>query len=327
MNNDLSDIPGLRIGNAADEDARTGVTVVICDEPCVAACDVRGGGPGTRETDLLDPERTVEQVDALVLSGGSAFGLDAASGVTQWLAARGRGFPIGTANVPIVPAAILFDLLNGGDKTDVEGGLYRDLGARACDALDEPLLLGSAGAGFGATTATLRGGLGSASAKVGAFTVGVLAAVNAAGSATIGDTGNFWAGTYERDGEYGGLGLPGSIPQEALSPRTKGSAGQSTTLCVVATDAALTKVQARRLAVMAQDGLARALHPVHTPLDGDIVFAISTGKVALADPLRDLVALGSEAAQCAARAIARGVYLADATPLAGTPPAWQAKFG
>lgn len=326
MNNDLTDVAGLSVGNAHDAEALTGVTVVVCDEPAVAACDVRGGGPGTRETALLDPEMTVQTVDAIALSGGSAFGLEAASGVMAWLAQRGRGFPVGAATVPIVPGAILFDLNNGGDKSRIAGSLYRDLALQACNAAGAPLALGSAGAGFGATTANLRGGLGSASARCGGFTVAALAAVNAAGSATLGDSWHFWAGPYERGGEFGGLGLPQAMPRDALKAVTKGMAGASTTICVVATDAALTKVQARRLAVMAQDGLARALHPVHTPLDGDIVFALSTGKVPLADPLADMVTLGSEAAHCLARAIARGVHGADAAASPAMPPAWKIRF-
>ena len=326
MNNDLTDVAGLSVGNAHDTEALSGVTVVICEEPCVAACDVRGGGPGTRETDLLAPEMTVETIDAIALSGGSAFGLEAASGVMSWLAERGRGFAVGAANVPIVPGAILFDLNNGGDKTNVAGSLYRDLAVKACNAAGKPIAAGSSGAGYGATTATLRGGLGSASANCGKFTVGALAAVNAAGSATIGDTGHFWAAAYERDSEFGGLGLPRSVSPDALNPRTKGMAGASTTICVVATDAMLTKVQARRMAVMAQDGLARALHPVHTPLDGDIVFAVSTGKVPLNDSLAHLVAIGTQAAHCLARAVARGVYEAAVAP-SSMPPAWKTRFG
>ncbi|MCC0016921.1 MAG: P1 family peptidase [Rhodobiaceae bacterium] len=327
MNNDLTDVAGLSVGCAADAAALTGVTVIVCDKPCVAACDVRGGGPGTRETDLLNPEMTVEKVDAIALAGGSAFGLEAASGVMAWLAERGRGFAVGPARVPIVPGAILFDLNNGGDKSAVATGLYRDLALVACDAIGGPVPLGSRGAGFGATTATLRGGHGSASANTGRYTVAALAAVNAAGSATIGDSARFWAAAYERDGEFGGLGLPGAMPPQALVARTKGMAAASTTLCVVATDAALTKVQARRLAVMAQDGLARALHPVHTPLDGDVVFALATGRIPLADPLVDLVAIGSEAAHCLARAVARGVHAADSSVGTAMPPAWKDKFG
>ena len=218
-------------------------------------------------------------------------------------------------------------LLNGGDKSAVATGLYRDLALAACDAIGGPVPLGSRGAGFGATTATLRGGHGSASANTGRYTVAALAAVNAAGSATIGDSARFWAAAYERDGEFGGLGLPGAMPPQALVARTKGMAAASTTLCVVATDAALTKVQARRLAVMAQDGLARALHPVHTPLDGDVVFALATGRIPLADPLVDLVAIGSEAAHCLARAVARGVHAADSSVGTAMPPAWKDKFG
>ncbi len=328
MRNDITDIAGISVGQADDTAALTGVTVVLCDEPAVAAVDVRGGGTGTRDTELLAPDMTVQEIDAIVLSGGSAFGLEAASGAMAWLAGRGRGFAIGPARVPIVPGAILFDLLNGGDKSAITGSLYRDLGFAACEAAGAPLQQGSVGAGLGATTANLRGGLGSASARTGDVTVAALAAVNAAGSATISDSARFWAGAFERDGEFGGLGWPDQVPEDALTPHTKGQAQASTTLCVVATDARLSKVEARRFAIMAQDGLSRALHPVHTPLDGDIVFALATGHQPLADPLNDLVAIGHGAAHCLARAVARGVHAAGgrgASP--ALPPSWSELFG
>jgi len=328
MRNLITDVAGLRVGHADAPGRATGVTALVFDDPAVAAVDVRGGGPGTRETDLLAPHRTVERIDAIVLSGGSAFGLDAASGVQAWLAEQGRGFAVRSARVPIVSAAILFDLLNGGDKAWGRYPPYRELGYDAAAAAETTFALGTAGAGHGAQTRDLKGGLGSASAMTASgHTVGALAAVNAAGSAVIGGGPWFWAAPFERDGEYGGRGLPAAWPTSALDFRTKGSAGENTTLAVVATDAALTKAQATHFAAMAQDGLARALHPIHTPLDGDIVFAVATGRRPLADPICDLGALGTAAAQVLARAVARGVYEATALPFAGALPSWRDRFG
>jgi L-aminopeptidase/D-esterase-like protein len=326
----ITDIPGLRVGHAQDLRLGSGVTALIFDEPAVAGVDVRGGGPGTRETDLLAPERTVERIDALVLSGGSAFGLDAAAGVMAALAEAGRGFPVGPARVPIVPCAVLFDLLNGGDKDWGRFPPYRDLGYAAARAADRAFALGSVGAGTGASTANLKGGLGSAAAPVPgvAARVGALAAVNAFGRVTVGEGANFWAAPYEVGDEFGGLGFPRTMPEKAFDWPRKGLAGASTTLAIVATDAVLTKAQAQRLAVMAQDGLSRAIHPVHTPLDGDVVFAVATGRVPLADPIADLARLGAAAARTLARAVAVGVHRATALPgFDRMPPAWDQCFG
>jgi D-aminopeptidase len=322
----ITDVPDVLVGHAHDASLASGVTAIVFDAPAVGSIDVRGGGPGTRETALLDPAQTVQGIDAIALSGGSAFGLDAASGVQAWLREQGRGFAVRSARVPIVPGAILFDLLNGGDKDWGRFPPYRDLGYQAAAAAGRVFALGSAGAGFGATTVNLKGGLGSASALCDGFAVGALAAVNAAGSVIVGDGPWFWAAPFERDAEYGGLGLPPSLPPSTLAPVTKASPRTSTTLAAVATDAALTKAQCKRLAVMAQTGLARAIYPVHTPLDGDVVFAVSTGRKPLTDPLLGLTALGAEAANCLARAIARAVYEATALPRAGPLPAWRDRF-
>ncbi|MCF4127183.1 P1 family peptidase [Methylobacterium sp. SyP6R] len=330
MSGSLTDIAGLRVGHAEDARALSGVTAIVFDTPTVAAVDIRGGGPGTRETDLLDPERTVPGVDALVLSGGSVFGLDAAAGVTAWLAETGRGFAVGPARVPIVPAAILFDLLNGGDKAWGRYPPYRDLGfAAAAAASAGPVAMGSVGAGLGARTANLKGGLGSASAMVegtGAR-VAALVAVNALGRVTVGDGPHFWAGPFEEGDEFGGLGPAPTIPADAFAWPMKPMPGANTTIAVVATDARLTKAEARRLAVTAQDGLARAIVPAHTPLDGDLVFAAATGAVPLADPVGDLARLGDAAARVLARAVALGVYHASALPVAGAQAAWRDRFG
>jgi L-aminopeptidase/D-esterase-like protein len=322
----ITDVAGLAVGQAEDAGIASGVTVVVFDEPAIAGVDVRGGAPGTRETDLLDVERTVERIDAIVLSGGSAFGLDAASGVMAALAEAGRGFQVGAVRVPIVPTAILFDLLNGGDKAWGRFPPYRELGYRAAKEAGIRISLGSHGAGFGAQTARLKGGLGSASARVGDLTVGALVAVNALGSVTIGEGPHFWAAPFEQGAEFGGLGFPPKITAADLAPVVQSADPRHTTIAVVASDAVLSKPQARHLAVMAQDGLARAIHPIHSPLDGDTVFAAATGRRELGEPLEGMVALGTAAAQVLARACARAIYEATALPFPGSQPAWRDHF-
>lgn len=326
----ITDVPGLKIGNASDMDLKSGATVLLPDEPAVASVAIHGGAPGTREIALLEPEQTVEKIDAIVLAGGSAFGLDAGAGVQGRLAELGYGFEVGPVRVPIVPTAILFDLLNGGDKSWGQAAPYRDLGRSALDAVSLDFALGSVGAGTGATTANLKGGLGSASQVLdNGVTVGAIVAVNALGRATIGEGPHFWASPFEVDDEFGGCGITAPFPLDAVEVRTKLDAlkaGANTTIAAVATDAVLTKGEAKRLAVMAHDGLARALWPAHTPLDGDLVFALSTGQRKLESGLEDMVRLGAAAASCLARAIARGIFNASAAP--GDPvPTWQHKFG
>jgi L-aminopeptidase/D-esterase-like protein len=328
VRNLITDVAGVLVGHEQDMRLGSGTTAVVFAEPAVAAIDVRGGGPGTREADVLEPSATVERIDGIALSGGSAFGLEAGGGVQAWLREQGRGFAVRTARVPIVPGAILFDLLAGGDKDWGRFAPYRDLGYAAAAAAGVEFALGSVGAGVGATTADLKGGIGSAAAATPeGLTVGALAAVNAAGSAVIGGGPCFWAAPFEQEGEFGGLGTPSPLPPEALRHLTKASARASTTLVVVATDATLTKGQARRLAVMAQTGLARAIYPVHTPLDGDVVFAAATGRTRLADPLLSLSELGTTAANAVARAVARAVFCATKLPFRGALPSWSDRFG
>lgn len=328
MRNLITDVPSLRVGHAGDTKLGSGVTAIVFDAAVVASVDVRGGGPGTRETALLDPAQTVEGIDAIVLSGGSAFGLDAASGVQAWLREQGRGFQVRDARVPIVPGAILFDLLSGGDKNWGRYPPYRELGYEAARTASGDFALGSVGAGLGATTVNLKGGIGSASAQTrGGLTVGAIAAANAAGSMTIGNSAHFWAAPFEQGKEFGGRGWPATIPSDALAFRSKGAPGENTTLAVVATDAKLTKAQAKRLAVMAQSGLSRAIYPVHTPLDGDVVFAAAMGAKPLPDPVFSLSELGMIAANVLARAIARGIYEATALPFSGALPSWRDRFG
>ena len=328
MRNLITDVPGLAVGNASDPRLASGVTALVFDRPAAASIAIMGGAPGVRDTALLEPGMTVGQIDALVLSGGSAFGLDAMGGAQALLREKGRGFDVRGVKVPIVPGAILFDLLNGGDKTWARMPPWWELGYAAAAAAGKDFALGTAGAGFGATTANLKGGLGSASAKTSRhYTVGALVAVNAAGSATIGAGPNFWAAPFERDGEFGGLGLPARFAQEDLVLRLKGDGPQNTTIAIVATDAKLGKEECARVALMAQGGMARALRPVHAPMDGDVVFAAATGRHPSGISARDLTEIGLLAGDCLARAIARAVYEATALPFAGALPAWRDRFG
>lgn len=307
---------------------KTGATVLVGDRPFIASVDVMGGSPGARETELLAPDKLVEAVDALVLSGGSAFGLDAASGVADALLRQGRGFRVADVLVPIVPAAILFDLLNGGDKAWAENP-YRRLGELALAAASEDFALGTAGAGTGALTADLKGGLGSASIVLrSGHTVGALVAANATGCVTAGERANFWAAPFEIDGEFGGLGTwPHPVPflETSRTKRDYASPIVNTTIAIVATDAVLTKAQMKRMAVAAQDGIARAASPSHALVDGDIVFAAATCAIPIADPIVDVMHLGHAAAVCLTRAIARAIFLATPTP-GDVVPTWREKW-
>ena len=328
LRNLITDVPGLRVGNAQDCALASGVTAVLFDAPAAASISVPGGAPGVRDTALLEPEMTVEGVDALVLSGGSAFGLDAMGGVQAALAEAGRGFAVGRVRVPIVPGAILFDLANGGDKAWGRRPPYWELGYTAARAAALEFGMGSAGAGLGAATANLKGGLGSASVRTAAgYVVGAVVAVNALGQATVGGGPHFWAAPFESGDEYGGLGWPKPWPADALDICVKGDAPESTTIAIVATDAPLTKAQCKRLAVAAQGGLVLALRPSHASLDGDVVFAASTGRHARQPSLRDLTELGARAADSLARAVARGIYAAEPLRFAEALPSWQQRFG
>ena len=315
----ITDVPGLKVGQAEDMGVRTGVTVILPDDRAVCACDVRGGAPGTRETDALQPENLVDAVDAVVLSGGSVYGLAAADGVVSWLGARGRGFGLvdGIPKSPVVPAAILFDIANGGDKGWAESPPYRELGRRAIEAADLDFALGTAGAGCGAMAGGLKGGVGSASVVTeDGYTVGAVVAVNSWGSVIAPGGRTFWSGPFELGGEFGGLGPAGlSAGPDAWGSAKRPAETRNTTIACVATDAVLTPAQAKRLAVMAQDGLARAIRPVHAPFDGDVVFALSTGCKPLSDPANfTLARLGALAADTLARAVARGVFEAKPWP-------------
>ncbi|WP_171234753.1 P1 family peptidase [Ruegeria sp. HKCCA6837] len=324
----ITDIPGLTVGNAQDDTVKSGTTVLTAQAPFVASVHVMGGAPGTRETELLASDKAVTHVDAIVLSGGSAFGLDACSGVSDGLRKMGRGFPVGDVNVPIVPGAILFDLLNGGDK-NWEDNPYRALGRTAFEVASDRFDLGSVGAGTGALAAMQKGGLGSASLILDSgITVGALVAANPLGSVTTPGDQHFWAAPFEIGNEFGGLGPDTNAalgtPQASLKAQAMKSADPAktnTTIAIVATDAALTKPQCQRMAVAAHDGIARAIVPAHTPGDGDLVFAASTGVRPLSTEA-ELGRIGHAGSVCLARAIARAVYLA--TPAAGDLlPCWS----
>lgn len=309
----ITDVAGLLVGNAQDDVLKSGTTVVMADKSFTASVHVMGGAPGTRETDLLAPDKTIATVDALVLSGGSAYGLDACSGVMDGLRAMGRGFVVGDAIIPLVPGAILFDLLNGGAK-DWGKNPYRALGLQALEDVSSEFELGTVGAGTGALTAMLKGGLGSASLELpDGSMVGALVAANPVGAVTTPGDRYFFAAPFETGDEFGGLGPdPASgmgLTLEsrkivAMSPR------ENTTIAIIATDAMLTKSECQRVAVAAHDGIGRATVPAHSPFDGDLVFALSTGE----KPQGDVSLIGHAASLCLARAIARAVFAATPAP-------------
>ena len=326
----ITDVPGLKVGQAEDAAARTGVTVILPDAPAVGACDVRGGGPGTRETDALEPENLVDAIHGIVLAGGSVYGLGTADAVVAHLGARGVGYTFSPTTTippaPVVPAAIVYDLGNGGDKAWGLEPPYRRLGLSAAESAGEAFSLGTAGAGYGAMAGSLKGGVGSASiVAADGITVGAIAIVNSWGSTVAPGGRTFWAAPFEIDGEFGGLGAGGlaAAPDDLAGSKADLAARRNTTIACVATDVALTPAQAKRVAIMAQDGIARAIRPAHAPFDGDVVFALSTAQRPLAAPENMTIArIGALAADCLARAIARGVY--EATPWSAEgPPCWR----
>ncbi len=329
MRNLITDIDGLLVGNAHDAVIATGVTVILpASGRLTAAGDQRGGGPGTRESDALKSENLVGAVDGIFLAGGSSYGLDAGSALAKWLGARGRGFVVreGVPVSPVVPGAILYDLANGGDKNWGETPPYDRLAyaaAAAALANGRDFALGNAGAGYGAIAGQVKGGLGSASAELDGYRVGALAAVNSFGSPVAGG-GRLWAGEVEEDNEMGGeLGGQNRLPPPMAGDVFAGSkadprGGENTSLAVIATDADFSRPQLKRLAIMAQTGLARAIRPAHTPFDGDMIFALSTGRAVLAESADfQLTRLGALAANVLARAIGRAVY--EAEPACGCP--------
>jgi L-aminopeptidase/D-esterase-like protein len=315
-------VAGLKVGHFTDPRRPTGCTVVLCENGAVAGVDVRGAAPGTRETELLAPTQTVERVHAIILAGGSAFGLDAASGVVRWLEERGVGFDVGAVRVPIVPAAILFDLALGDPTVRPDAAA----GYAACSAASgEPPAQGSIGAGAGATVGKLfgferamRGGIGHAALRVGGVTVAALVAVNAVGDVVDPQSGRIVAGARGDDGRA--LGQAAALLRGEVPALARG--GAATTIGVIATDAQLTKVQATRLAQIGHDGLARTIDPVHTAIDGDTLFALATGtSSSTADP----IALGAAAAAVVAQAVLNAVQHAAGLP--GVPSARDLRLG
>ena len=314
----ITDVGGLAVGHAEAKNQLTGVTVLIPERPAITAIDQRGGAPGTRETDVFTAENSIDVSHAVVFSGGSAFGLDSAAGVQRWLFERGRGFTVGETHVPIVPCAVIFDLF--AHSTDATQPIvdYRELGRISCEQSSQQFLLGNKGAGRGAIAGELKGGTGSASLSDprNDYMVGAIAVVNSAGSPVVPGSSVFWAWPFEQQNELGGQATPKHPDSlEPHFPRTLGPMAH-TTLIAVATDAPLTSNQTKRLAIMAQDGLARALRPVHAPQDGDTVFALSTtgnSDTAAVVSIEILARLGALAADCTARAIARGVFEAEST--------------
>lgn len=313
----ITDVPGLLVGNAQDEALKSGATVLLGPDQLTGSYCVMGGAPGTRETDLLEPDKSVAQIDAVVLSGGSTFGLDAASGVVSGLRELGRGFPLLHLRIPLVPAAIIFDLLNGGIKDWIENP-YPALGRAALANARADFETGSVGAGTGALTGMLKGGLGSASLVLdNGVTVGALIAANPVGSVTTPGERHFWAAPFEVGDEFGGLGPdPRGGLGRRFESRKAGAFAQlaHTAIGIVATDASLTKAQAKRVATVAHDGIARAIVPSHMPNDGDLIFAVSTNSRQMRAPESDIRDIGHAAALCIARAIARAVYLARPAP-------------
>ncbi len=313
----ITDIAGIKVGNAQDAEINTGVTAVIFDEPTIASVHVMGGGPGTRDTELLSPQNTVEHIDGLFLSGGSAFGIDAGGGVQAYLRERGKGFSLAGQTVPLVPGAILFDLINGGNKDWGRFSPYMQLGYNAAAAADDKFHLGSHGAGKGALVAGMLGGLGSASIVLeNNITIGALVAVNALGSPLMGNSTHFWAAPFEIGNEFGAIAPPSQRMEDTdqlnIKFRDAIANNTNTTIAIIATDAVLTKAQAERLAIAAHDGIARAIWPAHTPLDGDLVFGVATGKSDISPEIDEWIDLGAHAASTMSRAIARAIYEARA---------------
>ena len=309
--NAITDVPGVKVGHYEDTTILSGTTVVLVEQGAVGGVDVRGSAPGTRETDLLAPTNLVEKVQAVMLSGGSAYGLAAADGVMRFLEEKGLGHPIGEGRVvPIVPAAILFDLGRGGDWRKRPTA---DFGYRAAqDAKSGPVEQGNSGAGTGAYAGAVKGGLGTASLQLeGGVIVGALVAVNPAGNVFDPQTGELYGRSLGIGKEFGNLRAAPQSPVGA-QPNTyvlRAQVGQNTTIGVIATNAKLTKAQAQKIAQMAHDGLARAIRPVHTMFDGDTVFALGTGAVEVKDT-GQLSAIGAAAADVMGRAIVHAVLSA-----------------
>ena len=340
----ITDIPGIQVGHAEDNKIGTGVTVITGDKPFSAAVDVRGGGPGTRETDMLSLENSIGRADAIVLSGGSAYGLDACSEVQDLLRQENKGYKVGKAIIPLVPGAVIFDL-NINDKPHVnnigELSPWRKLANKAYKSANTDFLLGSFGAGCGATTATLKGGQGSTSwtqtfSNGEEYTIGAIVVNNAVGNPLLNEGPHFLSANLEFGNEFGGYGVSNDLYDNILrAKRLPTSIGQkeifndissNTVVGVVATNAPLTRSNLKRLAIMAHDGIARSLNPSHTPMDGDTIFSITTTEDIKEQILEnvDILALGARASDCVARACNRAIYEAEA--IGNSKPGWKKFF-
>ena len=342
--NFITDVDGVQVGHAENLEIGTGVTVITSDKPFSAAVDVRGGGPGTRETDMLSLENSIGRADAIVLSGGSAYGLDACAEIQDLLRQDQKGYKLGNAIIPLVPGAVIFDL-NINEKPHVNEvgnrSPWRILANKAYNSLNKQLQQGSYGAGCGATTATLKGGQGSSSWKQKLsngkeYTVGALVINNAVGNPLLNEGPNFLSGFLEYKNEFGGYGASLESYDHILrAKRIPSSLGQSnifndiasnTVIGIVATDAPVTRAHLKRMAIMAHDGIAKSVSPAHTPMDGDTIFAISTSDVSYKEVLEntDILALGARSSDCLARACNRAVF--EATIIGKSKPAWKTLF-
>ena len=339
----ITDVSGVQVGHAEDYKIGTGVTVITGDNPFSAAVDVRGGGPGTRETDMLNLENSIGRADAIVLSGGSAYGLDASSEIQDLLRDDGKGYQLGKAIIPLVPSAVIFDLnINDNPHVNKIGhrSPWRNLANQAYKSCSNNFLLGSYGAGCGATTATLKGGQGSSSWKQKysngqEYTVGAIVINNAVGNPLLNKGPCFLSGYLEIDKEFGGYGTSNEnfdhvirskrLPRSIGIEDTFNQISSNTVIGVVATDAPLSRINLKRLAIMAHDGIAKSLTPAHTPMDGDTIFAISThqNNKSELDNI-DILAMGSRISDCVARACNRAVY--EAVSTIKSKPTWKELF-
>ena len=344
IKNLITDIPGIQVGHAEDNEIGTGVTVITGDNFFSAAVDVRGGGPGTRETDMLSLENSIGRADAIVLSGGSAFGLDACSEVQDLLRQDNKGYKVGKAIVPLVPGAVIFDL-NINDKPHVniigEHSPWRKLANKAYKSAKTDFLLGSFGAGCGATTATIKGGQGSSSwsqifSNGKKYSVGAIVINNAVGNPLLNEGPHFLSAHLEFEDEFGGYGVCNDLYDNVLrAKRLPPSIGKTeiiddissnTVIGVIATDAPLTRSNLKRIAIMAHDGIARSLSPAHTSMDGDTIFSITTRQNIKEQVLEnvDIIALGARASDCVARACNRAIY--EAKAVGNSKPSWKNLF-
>ena len=324
----ITDVDGILVGNAHNEKVATGCTVITPIEGSIASADVRGGAPGTREVGALNPYNLIDTVDSIVLSGGSTWGLEAASSVANYIGATGRGYkPSSEAkNIPMIPGAILYDLANGGNKDWNKKPPYSELGIQAASKVSNNIELGNFGAGYGAKAGSLKGGLGSASFILDdGIQVGGLFAVNSYGSTVNSETGQFWSATDEYNDEFGNKGVPSYSPSNPLSGTANQETlpGQNTTIGVVATNVKLDSRAAKRIAIMAHSGMSRAIRPIHSPVDGDVIFVLSTGTLDKELNLNDINIIGELGARVCSRSIARGVY--EAKSILGMT-SWKEKY-